>query len=165
MVNWALQPVPSPSRGRKHTWQMGRMQEDHRYHMWHCLGAQRPQKKRLDHRCNLGRDWSQARHQTETQQRDTEQKEGSPPTRLQQKNTVVRKCCKRDRKAQAEELASEAEAAVRQNNTKELYRITWKLADKNKNKSFSWPIRDKKGNLFTIESQQLERWKNTLRKS
>ncbi len=70
---------------------------------------------------------------------------------------MVRKCCKRNRKAQAEELANEAEAAVRQNNTKELYRITRKLAGKNK--SFSRPIRDKKGNLLTIESQQLERWK------
>lgn len=46
----------------------------------------------------------------------------------QHRNKVVRKRCKRDKKAHTEQLASEAEVAAKQHNSKELYKITRKLA-------------------------------------
>ena len=71
--------------------------------------------------------------------------------------TVKEKNPKRDKKAYVEKLANEAEIAARQNNSRELYKITRQLAGKNK--STSRPIRDKQGNLLTKESLQLQRWK------
>ena len=60
-------------------------------------------------------------------------------------------------KTYVEKLANEAEIAARQNNSRELYKITRQLAGKNK--STNRPIRDKQGNLLTKESLQLQRWK------
>ena len=75
----------------------------------------------------------------------------------QEKNRMVRKSCKRDKKAQMEELANQAETAARERNVKELYRITRQLSGKKQ--TTSRPIRDKQGNLLIKEFQQLERWK------
>ena len=75
----------------------------------------------------------------------------------QERNKTVKKKTKRDKKTYAEKLANEAEIAARQNNSRELYKITRQLAGKNK--STSRPIRDKQGNLLTKESLQLQRWK------
>ena len=46
---------------------------------------------------------------------------------------------------------------MRQNNSRELHKITRQLAGKNK--GTSRPIRDKQGNLLTKECLQLQRWK------
>ncbi|KAI0214523.1 hypothetical protein LSAT2_000379 [Lamellibrachia satsuma] len=75
----------------------------------------------------------------------------------QERNKTVKKKTKRDKKTYVEKLANEAEIAARQNNSRELYKITRQLAGKNK--STSRPIRDKQGNLLTKESLQLQRWK------
>lgn len=60
-------------------------------------------------------------------------------------------------KRQVDELDKEAEAAAKERNAKELYRIARQLSGKNRIKS--WPVRDIQGTLLTKESQQLERWK------
>ena len=75
----------------------------------------------------------------------------------QERNKTVKKKTKRDKKTYVEKLANEAEIAARQNNSRELYKITRQLAGKNK--STSHLIRDKQGNLLTKESLQLQRWK------
>ena len=79
------------------------------------------------------------------------------PQEYQERNKTVKKKTKRDKKTYVEKLANEAEIAARQNNSRELYKITRQLAGKNK--STSRPIRDKQGNLLTKESLQLQRWK------
>ena len=59
----------------------------------------------------------------------------------QERNNTVKKKTKMDKKTYVEKLANEAEIAARQNNSRELYKITRQLAGKNK--STSRPIRDK----------------------
>ena len=68
----------------------------------------------------------------------------------QEGNKTVKKKTKRNKKTYVEKLANETEIAARQNNSRELYKITRQLAGKNKNTSR--PIRDKQGNLLTKES-------------
>ena len=75
----------------------------------------------------------------------------------QERNKTVKKKTKRDKKTYVVNLANEAEITARQNNSRELYKITRQLAGKNK--STSHPIRDKQGNLLTKESLQLQCWK------
>ena len=75
----------------------------------------------------------------------------------QERNKTVKKKTKKDKKTYVEKLANEAEIAARQNNSRELYKITRQLTGKNK--STSRPVRDKQGNLLTKEYLQLQRWK------
>ena len=53
----------------------------------------------------------------------------------QERNKTVKKKTKRDKKTYVEKLANEAEIAARQNNSRELYKITRQLAGKNKSTS------------------------------
>ena len=85
---------------------------------------------------------------------DTRKKNCSRNTRKETKQLKRRQ---RGTRKHFEKLANEAEIAARQNNSRELYKITIQLAGKNK--STSRPIRDKQGNLLTKESLQLQRWK------
>ena len=68
----------------------------------------------------------------------------------QERNKTVKNKTKRDNKTYVEKLANEAEIAARQNNSRELYKITRQLAGKNG--LTNHPIRDKQGNLLTKES-------------
>ena len=60
----------------------------------------------------------------------------------QERNKTVKKKTKRDKKTYVEKLANEAEITTRQNNSRQLYKITRQLAGKNK--STSRPNRDKR---------------------
>ena len=104
---------------------------------WEAIGARREAKMKL----NKEADDTRKKLQREYQER----------------NKIVKKKTKKDKKPYVEKLANEAEIAARQNNSRDLYKITRQLAGKNK--STSRPIRDKQGNLLTKESLQLQRWR------
>lgn len=91
--------------------------------------------------------------------RETENKKKRLQQNYQEKNRIFRKSCKRDKKAQVDEMAKEAEAAARK---RHLYRITRQLSGKNRIPSR--PVSDIQGTLLTKESQQLERLKEHFEK-
>lgn len=110
--------------------------------------------------------WREIQARCEIRSKFNRETDNNKKKRLQQnyqeKNRIFRKSCKRDKIAQVDKLAKEAEAAARERNAKELYRITLQLSGKNRIPSR--PVSDIQGTLLTKESQQLERWKEHFEK-
>ncbi len=76
-------------------------------------------------------------------------------------NTEVKRSARRDKRLYIENLASQAQAAADAFNSRELYRITKHLA--NKNSVREQPVIDKSGNLLATTEQQLKRWEEHFR--
>ena len=74
-----------------------------------------------------------------------------------QKNKVIKKSIKKDKRQYIEDLATEAEEAARTNNIRELYQITSKLSEK-KGRSANMPIRDKDNNIINDPQETEKRW-------
>ncbi len=71
-------------------------------------------------------------------------------------NKEVKKSVRRDKKKYIEDLAQQAEEAAENNNSKELYLTTKKLAGKFKQAQVH--IKDANGTLLTTKEEQLQRW-------
>ena len=72
-------------------------------------------------------------------------------------NRAIKNSVKTDKANLIEDLAKEAEDASAQENMKQLYDITRKLAGKYKRTDR--PIKDKNGNVLTSDEDQLKRWR------
>ncbi|XP_059175602.1 uncharacterized protein LOC131955489 [Physella acuta] len=73
-----------------------------------------------------------------------------------QVNRMVRKSAKEDKRQFIQEMIAEAETAARQGKMKRLYEVTRTLSGKNINPNK--PVKDKVGNILTIDTEQRDRW-------
>ena len=73
----------------------------------------------------------------------------------------MKKSTKRDKQNYIEALAQEAEEAAGENNLKELYMTTKKLAGRFRQTNTQ--IRDKQGRLLTTKEEQHQRWTEHFR--